>query len=210
MLENDFINVETKYRGTDLWMLNDKLCEEELERQIEEMQEKGVGSFIARTFRGLKSDYPGEDFMSKMSVIINKAKETGLKVFIQAGYMPGGITNLPKEYTHMVIKASNNPGEVPLPSNIISKNNDTIYYAKHIDYFLDLLNPEAMKYYMKISYTDTWERFSDEFGKTITSVWVDEPHFNPPHLPWTGNLQEQFQEMWGYDISENINYLFQN
>ena len=50
-------------------------------------------------------------------------------------------------------------------------------------YFLDLLNPDAVRYYMKISYTDVWERFADEFGKTIVSVWVDEPHFNLPFCP---------------------------
>ena len=82
MTSKEFNNVETKYRGTDLWMLNDT-DGAELERQIEEMKEKDA-VFITRTFRGLKSDHP-EKIMGKMQIIINKAKETGLKVFLQAG-----------------------------------------------------------------------------------------------------------------------------
>ena len=76
-------------------------------------------------------------------------------------------------------------------------------------YFLDLLIPDAVRYYMKISYTDVWERFADEFGKTIVSVWVDEPHFNPPLLPWTKKLPEQFRKMWGYSLEENIRLLLE-
>ena len=116
MMVRDFMNVDMKYRGTDLWMLNDKLEEKELERQIEEMSKKGCGSFITRTFRGLKSDYPGEEFMGKMRVIINKAKETGMKIFLQAGYMPGGIPDLPEEYTHTVIKVAEANAEGSQPT----------------------------------------------------------------------------------------------
>ena len=66
--------------------------------------------------------------------------------------------------------------------------------------FLDMLNPEAMRFYMKQSYEDMWKEFRDEFGKTIISVWVDEPHFKPDSLPWSSVLQEQFVEKWGYRI----------
>jgi hypothetical protein len=209
MMVRDFMNVDMKYRGTDLWMLNDKLEEKELERQIEEMSKKGCGSFITRTFRGLKSDYPGEEFMGKMRVIINKAKETGMKIFLQAGYMPGGIPDLPEEYTHTVIKVAEANAEGIPTHDIIAEKGGKIYYTDRVMYFLDLLNPDAVRYYMKISYTDVWERFADEFGKTIVSVWVDEPHFNPPLLPWTKKLPEQFRKMWGYSLEENIRLLLE-
>jgi len=197
-----------EYRGTDLWMLNDKLEDTELKRQIEEMKEKGCGAFIARTFRGLKSDYPGKNFMDRMRVIIETAKETGLKVFLQAGYMPGGIPELPDEYTHTVIKKAEKNEEAATDGEILCKCNDAIYYRSKVKYTLDLLNPDAMKYYMKLAYEDTWVRFKDEFGKTIVSVWVDEPHFIPPDLPWTEKLPEQFQKMWGYNIQEKVELLF--
>ena len=197
-----------EYRGTDLWMLNDKLEDAELIRQIREMKDKGCGAFIARTFRGLKSDYPGPNFMDRMKVIIETAKETGLKVFLQAGYMPGVIPELPDEYTHTVIKMANKDEENEIDGVVLFESEDAIYYKSMVKYTLDLLNPDAMKYYMKIAYEDTWERFKDEFGKTIVSVWVDEPHFIPPNLPWTDKFPEQFQKMWGYNILEKIELLF--
>jgi len=101
MTDMNFIDPGVEYRGTDLWMLNDRLEDNELGRQMEEMKKAGFDAFA---FVGLISDYPGENYLSKMSVIINKAKETGQKVFLQTGYMPGGVVNLPEKYTHTVIK----------------------------------------------------------------------------------------------------------
>ena len=46
-------------------MLNDKLEADELIHQLREMKKQGVYTFIARTYIGLKSDYPGPEFQSK-------------------------------------------------------------------------------------------------------------------------------------------------
>ena len=90
-----FVHPDPMYRGTDFWMLNDRLEEEEIVRQLHEMKEQGVYSFIARTYIGLKSDYPGPDFQSKLRCIVDTAKALGMKVFLQAGYMPECVLDLP-------------------------------------------------------------------------------------------------------------------
>ena len=79
-----FKNPEKIYHGTDFWMLNDKLEADELVRQLKEMKKQGVYTFIARTYIGLKSDYPGEDFKSKLRVIVDTAAELDMKLFLQA------------------------------------------------------------------------------------------------------------------------------
>ena len=77
------------YRGTDFWMLNGKLTDDEIVRQLKDIKDKGFSSFIARTYVGLESDYPGEDFMSRMRVIVKTSSELGLKLYLQAGYKIG-------------------------------------------------------------------------------------------------------------------------
>ena len=61
MLEQDFLTPPDSCRGTDFWMLNDELEEGELRRQLRSMRDQGVASVIARTYIGLRSDYPGKD-----------------------------------------------------------------------------------------------------------------------------------------------------
>ena len=92
------------YYGTDFWMLNDRLEEGEIIRQLNEMKKQGVYSFIARTYIGLKSDYPGKDFKSKLKLIAKTAKELDMKVFLQAGYMPEHVLDLPEKYSLDYIK----------------------------------------------------------------------------------------------------------
>jgi hypothetical protein len=43
------------HRGTELWMLNDKLEDDELKRQIAGMKKQGFYSFITRTYVGLSA-----------------------------------------------------------------------------------------------------------------------------------------------------------
>lgn len=204
----DFKNPSPMHRGTELWMLNDKLEEEELKRQIQEMKKQGFYSFIARTYIGLASDYPGENFMHNMRVIVDQAREQEMKVFVQAGYMPGGVLGLPGQYTHTALRKVS-LSEIP-EGKILSQSADSAYIVVKKTHFLDMLNVDAMKYYMKTSYEDMWSDFKDDFGKTIVSVWVDEPHFSPPDLPWTERLPELFQKTWGYSILEKVHLLFED
>ena len=188
-MTDSFKNPSPEYRGTELFMLNDKLEGPELERQIGEMKKQGFYSFIARTYVGLKSDYPGRDFHDRTADIIGAAKKYGMKVFLQAGFMPGGVPDLPDKYTHLGLRADH---------TIVKQPN-----------FLDMLNREAVDYYVQKSYEEMWAEFRGEFGKTVVSVWVDEPHFRPPDLPWTAELPAQFRKMWGYDIGDKISLLFE-
>ena len=86
-----FQNPPPDCRGTDFWMLNDKLDNDELLRQLRGMHAQGINSVIARTYIGLKSDYPGADFKSKMRVVVDEAKQLNMTVFMQAAYMPEAV-----------------------------------------------------------------------------------------------------------------------
>ena len=71
----NFKTPDNLFRGTDFWMLNGELTEENIVKQLTQMKDKGVYSFIARTYLGLKSDYPGPDFKEKTKLIIETSKK---------------------------------------------------------------------------------------------------------------------------------------
>ena len=58
-----FSNPPAEYKGTDFWMLNDALSDDDIDFQLSEMKKQSIASFIARTYIGLKSDYPGPDYI---------------------------------------------------------------------------------------------------------------------------------------------------
>ena len=206
MTSKAFTHPQDIYRGTDFWMLNGALNDEDIVYQLTEMKEKGVYSFIARTYLGLKSDYPGPSFKEKTRLIIKTSKELGLKVFLQAGYMPEAVLGLPESsalrYIYPVKKGEENGRPLLCEYNGISfvEHNSVTY--------LDMFDPEAMDYYVKTSYEDMWREFEDEYGKTVLSIWVDEPSYNGSYLPWTPKLEGIFAEKWGYSLSQNVWKLF--
>ena len=168
----------TEFRDVTLWMLNDRLEDDELVRQLEGIRAAGCGAVIARTFNGLRSDYPGEGFMASMETLIAAARRLGLRVYLQAGFMPACVPDLPEEFCLPVLAAK--PEGAAADTRPLAVCGDFSIYAERSAGRLDLLNPAAADYYLDLAYERTWRRFKSEFGKTIVSMWVDEPHFNPP------------------------------
>lgn len=195
------------YHGTDFWMLNDKLSEEEIELQLTEMKAHGVNSFIARTYVGIISDYPGSDFKLKMRKIICTAKKLGMKMFLQAGYMPEHVPNLKPEFKLRYIDISPRDDCLNIENTICSYNGFTFSTAVS-DSFLDMFSTDAVAYYLKVCYEDMWAEFSHEYGKTITSIWVDEPSYDGNFLPYPHNIEDIFERRWGYSLKENVYKLF--
>ena len=194
-------------RGTDLWMLNDRLDPAELDRQIMEMKEKGFYSFIARTYVGLKSDYPGPEWKKNVHTIVDSAKRHDMRVYLQAGYMPGSVYGLPPEYALGAIKVFDKDAAHE-QGRMLCSHDGKDYVLTRLGVFLDLFNVEAAQYYVKQSYEDMWRGFEAEYGKTIVSVWVDEPYYHNAYLPWTRDLESIFTARWGYSLEEKVYLLY--
>jgi hypothetical protein len=187
-------------------MLNDRLEDDELVRQLEGIRAAGFGSVIARTFNGLRSDYPGEGFMASMETLIAAAGRLGLRVYLQAAFMPACVPDLPDEFSLPVLTARAK-GQAA-DARPIAVCGDAAIHVERAAGRLDMLNPAAVNYYLDLAYERTWRRFKREFGKTIVSMWVDEPHFNPPNMPWGDRLQATFERQWGYPLAGAIPSLF--
>lgn len=206
-MEN-FFNPPSVCRGTDFFMLNGTLTDDELRRQISEMADKGVASFIARTYIGLRSDYPGPGFMHNMRTMIDEAKKHSMTVFVQAGYMPEAVLDLPEEYS-LGFLCIHDDYAFPNDEKYICDHNGITYSFRSSKTFLDLFDREAIAFYIHQSY-DLWQPFSEEFGKTISSVWVDEPSYCADYLPWPRIFEEKFFDRYGYDIKPHVYKLYHN
>ncbi len=74
---------------------------------------------------------------------------------------------------------------------------------------VDLLNPDAVKYFIEITYQQYHDRLGDTFD-SIEAFFTDEPNLGNVeeigYIPWTKGLDERFYETYGYQI--NIPSLF--
>lgn len=226
-LLEEFKNPGTNYRGVTLWMLNDRLEKDEAIRQLKSFYDAGWGAVITRTFMGLRTMYLSEEWMLITEEIIRKAKELGMKVWLQeadknaAAYMPTGIPGMEEEFRNLVLIRKRKDEPVEEGERLLLIYNDYAYYEKKIippgDWkellcVLDLLNPETVAKYLEKAYKPLL-RFRDEFGKTVEAIWVDEPLIKVarnivPALPWTRDFADVFQKKWGYSILDYLPLLF--
>lgn len=201
--EAHFKNPDNIYYGTDFWMLNDKLSEEEMLFQLKEMADKGTKCLLVRTYAGLISDYPGREFKKSMDFVIKNTKKLGLNVFLQAKYMPECIPNIPNKYVMHHITPKNSE-DVLTDDNVICEHNGFSFCITSADSILDLFNADAVDYYIKDCYEDMWKDFEAYYGNVIQSIWVDEPAFGRKNPPLPCGFPAIFKETYGYDILPEI------
>ncbi|MBR7112132.1 MAG: hypothetical protein IKC75_04335 [Clostridia bacterium] len=207
MKEYPFVNPADRFRGMDLYMVNDKLEDGEIEKQIFEFREKGLYSVIFRTYNGLISDYPGEGFKHSVRVAVEAAKKCGLKIVLQAGFMPSAYPALPREYAlHRIVpvKVAKLTGE----ERVLSTYGDTAFTDVVAPATVNMLDSRSVDYYIHTAYEEMWAGFTDDFGKTVIAVWLDEPRFDNRYLTWSPDLDEKFAVKYGYSIKDHISSLY--
>ncbi|HBL77151.1 MAG: hypothetical protein A2W90_18725 [Bacteroidetes bacterium GWF2_42_66] len=73
--------------------------------------------------------------------------------------------------------------------------------------YVDLLMKGVTEKFIEVTYTGYKNSVGEDFGKTISGVFTDEPHTNPGganRIRWTPDLASRFREMHGYDFESNI------
>lgn len=85
--------------------------------------------------------------------------------------------------------------------------------------YVDLLNPEAARAFVRHTHAEYKKRFSRQWGKVIKGFFTDEPGFYQNYLEqcknlntviWTNDFAERFQKKFGYDIRPLLCCLWQN
>ena len=66
---------------------------------------------------------------------------------------------------------------------------------KYWGYYTDVLNPDAVQHYINLTHERYYARFSDKFGTTIRSIFVDETQ-----PQWSIRIPDAFHEKFGYDL----------
>jgi len=74
--------------------------------------------------------------------------------------------------------------------------------------YIDTMNYQAVREFIRITYEAYRKRFQADFGKTIPGIFTDEPTFGkisaPNFVPWTDKLPQHFRKRYGYDILDHL------
>ncbi|MFW5870905.1 MAG: glycosyl hydrolase [Verrucomicrobiota bacterium] len=79
--------------------------------------------------------------------------------------------------------------------------------------YLDTLNPEAVREFIRVTHDAYKEKIGEDFGKTVPGIFTDEPMYgwlrlNGESVPWTEAIPGAFRQKYGYDLTHYLPELF--
>ncbi len=83
--------------------------------------------------------------------------------------------------------------------------------------YLDTMNPEAVREFIRVTHEAYRKRFGKDFGKVVPGIFTDEPHHGDvlrnegpgrTRLSWTDALPAAFRKRYGYDLLPHLVELF--
>lgn len=91
----EFRNPSSQYRIKPFWFWNSRLDSTELQRQIGEMKEKGIGGFFIHARFGLETEYMSSDWFDAVRLCVKEAARLGMEVWLyDENPFPSGIADL--------------------------------------------------------------------------------------------------------------------
>ncbi|MBO5623717.1 MAG: hypothetical protein J5959_19045 [Butyrivibrio sp.] len=243
--KDEFLNPSPCYRGAPFWSWNGLITKEMIDEQIQYFKEMGFGGFHVHVRVGLKNEYLSDEFMDLIKYCVEKAKQNDMLCYLYdedryaSGFGGGIVTkNLNYRKRFLVLTQNKNAeGRLLYSYNlkrrngvIIDLDGDEKWYAFEVvekespwrnnQTYVDTMNPEAIAYFLQITHKRYKRAVGEEFGKTIPSIFTDEPNitgFIRPNfsdskgdlrIPFTEKLPKRFEKISGLNFFESLPYVF--
>jgi hypothetical protein len=214
-LQDNIADPAADFSMIPFWFWNDTLDESRIASQLTEMLVKKIkavcihpmpNSFRKEDFiEGMPEDYLGVRFMECIRFTVLQAGSLGMKVWLyDEGGWPSGlalglVVERNPEFAQKTLHLNHKTGEI----SIVKNNLRT-----------DILNPDATKAFIDITYEKYKSTVGEFFGETVTGIFTDEPniagHIDSYDIPWTERLPDFFRKIKNYDLMPCIRALFKN
>ena len=227
--------MDKKYAPIVFWGWNAKLDKKEIERQLAEFSEKGIGGVFVHARVGLDIEYLGDEWMDAYEFTIECCKKNGIDVWLYdeygwpSGFAGGEVFKKSDDYKEKYvlsfcgtfddlikkgIKEEDIVGAYILEHNEFTKitdykNGEFYFIYKGVnDYYVDVVDKEAMTYFFEYTIGKYKSRFGKYFGNIIKGVFTDEPHLATEGIHYGRFMPGEFFKNFGYSLDEALPYMF--
>ena len=235
-LVNKFMNISEILKNADLkafnpvpfWSINSKLERGEIERQISEMKNFGLGGFIFHARAGLETPYLSDEWFDMVKVALEKAKELGLKVWLYDEYgWPSGFVG-----GKLLKDEKNRAGFLRYEVKPDFDDSAFAVFVRHGDDFVrteaavsgekeyhtiskllsdaycDILNPHVTDLFINETHEKYYARFKNSFGKELAGFFTDEPQYYRYETPISSVCEEEYRKAYGENLKDGLIRLF--
>ena len=214
------------YRSIPFWSWNDKLEIEELKKQIHWMDANGTGGYFMHARSGLQTEYLSEEWMECIEACANEGQALGMKSWIYdengwpSGFVGGKLLEDESNHDKYIlteIGAFDHTATVNylLEGDKLVRVNDGETDKKYLNLYIhnavstvDILNPEVVKKFLKLTHETYKERFGEKFSELIEGFFTDEPQYYRWNTPYTVMIERYWREQFQEDILDSLGLLF--
>ena len=199
--------IPNQYRPIPFWSWNEKLDCAETRRQIEKMDEAGIGGFFMHARGGLQTEYMGEEWFANVGDAIDEAKKRNMRAWAydENGWPSGfgsGIVNgkgiaYQQKYLRMEF------GEKQTDRTIANVSGFHFYYDVN-PFYVDTLDGKVTDCFVK----EIYEPYFEKYGTAFEGFFTDEPQISRNGIPWSFILPEEYEHAYGEDLLEHLPQLF--
>ena len=209
-------NPPKKYRPAPFWSWNEKLDVTETKKQINEMNEAGLGGFFMHARGGLQTEYLSEEWFDNVSASLEEGERLDMLAWgydengWPSGYGNGTVNELGFKYQQKYLRCveTETPAEDEFTlSNVVV--GDKIYhcYFEVNPFYIDTLNGEVLGEFLKSTHEKYRENLKGNFKK-LKGFFTDEPQASRNGFPWSFHLEEEYERIYGEQIREHLPKLF--
>ena len=212
--------VEKIYRSVPFWSWNDTLDKDELVRQVEWMNDVGIGGFFMHARGGLKTEYLGKKWFECVDACAKRAKELGMEAYAYdengwpSGFAGGKLLeDIENHDRYLTYSFGEHDGDAYVSYDIsgaalrpgkAGDKNCLNVYEHYSTSTADILNPRVVDKFIELTHEEYKKR--DNHG--IKGFFTDEPQYYRWSMPYTKMLPLYFSQVYGEDILKGLGLLF--
>ncbi|MEG1880294.1 MAG: hypothetical protein RR145_03150, partial [Oscillospiraceae bacterium] len=206
-MENNFKQIEKKYRPLPFWSWNEKLDTNETKRQIELMHEAGLGGFFMHARGGLQTEYMGKEWFENISLGINDAKKAGMQAWAYdengwpSGFGNGLVNGLGVSYQQKYLRLQEGTGDTE--TTIINLDGYHLYYEIN-PFYVDTLDAKVTDAFIDAIYTKYYDIYKNE----TPGFFIDEPQVSRDGIPWSFIMPSEYKNRYGDELLPLLLQLF--
>lgn len=211
-----------EFAPLSFWAWNDRLEEEEIERQVKGFYDQGFGGFFMHSRGGLRTPYLSDEWFHTCKTAVRAAECYGMKAWIYdedgwpSGFAGGRVNGLGEKYqSKYLVFQSVKP---PDPNHTVASYRAEAGSYRLCDFdeadlwavyqveenYVDLLSKKVTKAFLESTYERYREELGEYFGTVIPGFFTDEPQFFREGYPYSLELGDYFRERNGYSMKEEL------
>ena len=191
-------NPSEEFSPIPFWFFNDKPDKDRIKKQLADYVEKGVNGLVLHPRIGIPREIPylSDACFQVIKYVVETAAELHMKVVLyDEGMYPSGsahgmVVATNPEFAARGITITGEPGKdralTELPDDrylVLRKTGGTIrgiHFGEDdgedgAPAAADILNPEAVKLFIRLTHDRYYEELKEYFGNTIIGFFTDEP-----------------------------------